>query len=112
MNNVKGLTIYVYRNSKFGDCSNGGISSRYDELILVGEGIEGPVTVDLDNPPENVVKIVKRKLFGGSEEYMHIEPLNPDGKWFMAGGNVASTSDSSFPSRYHSASIIDARIEA
>ena len=99
MRKVQGLVIYVYRG-KFGDCSNGGISSRYNELILVGEGIEGPEVVDLDNPPENAVKIVKRKLFGGSEEYMHIEPLNNEGKWFMYGGNIACASDSRFPSRY------------
>lgn len=100
MNNVKGLRLYVYKNPLFEGCSNGGISSRYDELILVGEGIEGPVTVDLDNPPENVVKIVRRKLFGDKEEYMHLEPLNNEGKWFMSGGCFASTSDSRFPSRY------------
>ena len=99
MNEVKGLRISVYRHGNY-DCTNGGISSRYNELILVGEGIEGPVTVDLDNPPENVVKIVKRKLFGGKEEYMHIEPYNNEGKWFMYGGNIACTSDSRFPSRY------------
>ena len=100
MNMVKGLSISVYRNARGWDCTNGGISSRYSELILVGEGIEGPVTVDLDNPPENLVKIVKRKLFGGQEEYMHIEPYNNDGKWFMDGGNIADASDSRFPSRY------------
>ena len=79
MNNVMGLTIHVYRDSKFGDCTNGGISSRYSELILVGEGIEGPVTVDLDNPPENVVKIVKRKLFGEKEENKMLEQLLTSG---------------------------------
>lgn len=102
MNEVKGLTIYVYR-SGIGDCTNGGISSRYNELILVGEGIEGPVTVDLDNPPENLVKIVKRKLFQGTYnemEHMHIEPYNNEGKWFMYGGNIACASDSRFPSHY------------
>lgn len=99
MNMVKGLTIWVYRD-RLGDCTNGGISSRYDELILVGEGIEGPVSVDLDNPPENLVKIVKRRLFGESEPYLHIEPYNNEGKWYMAGGNHAYVSDSRFPSRY------------
>lgn len=98
MKEVQGLTIYVYR-SPLGDCTNGGISSKYDRLILVGEGIEGPDRVDLDNPPENAVKIVRRKLFG-NEEFLHIEPLNNEGKWFMYGGNIACTSDSRFPSKY------------
>lgn len=99
MNEVKGLSIYVYRNAKGWDCTNGGISSRFSELILVGEGIEGPVTVDLDKPPENLVKIVKRSL-SGVGEYMHIEPYNNEGKWFMYGGNIACASDSRFPSKY------------
>lgn len=99
MKKVQGLTIYVYR-SPLGDCTNGGISSKYRELILVGEGIEGPVSVDLDNPPENLVKIVRRRLFGEATEYLHIEPYNNEGKWYMVGGNHAYTSDSRFPSRY------------
>ena len=100
MKEVQGLTIYVYRNAKGWDSTNGGISSKFSELILVGEGIEGPEKVDLDNPPENLVKIVKRNLFGEKDEYMHIEPYNNDGKWFMYGGNIACASDSRFPSRY------------
>lgn len=101
MNNVKGLTLHVYRWN-LGDCTNNGISSRYDTLILIGEGVEGPVSVDLENPPENVVKMVRRKIRG--EEYLHLEPLdgcnNGGRKWYMSGGNLAYTSDSRFPSRY------------
>lgn len=100
MNMVQGLSLNVYRHGNYGDCSNGGISSRYNELILVGEGIEGPVSVDLDNPPENLVKIVRRRLFGGSEEYLHIEPYDNEDKWYSYGGNIACVSDSRFPSRY------------
>lgn len=102
MKKVKGLALYVYRWS-LGDCTNNGISSRYDKLILIGDDVEGPETVDLDNPPENVVTIVKRRIFG-REEYLHLEPLdghfNGGGKWYMDGGNVAYSSDSRFPSRY------------
>ena len=101
MSKVKGLTLRVYR-SNLGDCTNGGISSRHDTLILVGDDVEGFISVDLDNPPENVVKIVRRTIFG--REYMHLEPLdgcgNGGSRWYMAGGNIASTSDSRFPSQY------------
>lgn len=101
MNMVKGLTLHVYRNG-LGDCTNNGISSRYDTLILIGDGVEGPVSVDLEYPLENVVKIVKRKIFG--REYMHLEPLdgcgNGGGRWYMSGGNIAYTNDSRFPSQY------------
>ena len=102
MRMVQGLTLHVYRNG-LGDCTMNGISSRYNTLILIGDDVEGPVSVDLDNPPENVVKIVRRRLFGGNEEYLHLEPLDGSGnggsKWYMAGGNIASTCDSRFPSR-------------
>lgn len=98
MKKVQGLTLWVYSDRMPGDCTNGGISSRYRELILVGDGIEGPVSVDLDDAPENVVRIVTRQI--GGREYKHIEPLNKGGKWHMAGGNFAYTSDSRFPSDY------------
>lgn len=102
MRKVKGLTVYVYR-SALGDCSNNGISSKYDKLILIGEGVEGPVTVDLDDPPENVVQLVKRRLFG-TEEYLHVAPLDDTHvggtKWYSYGGNICCSSDSRFPSRY------------
>lgn len=98
---VQGLTVYVYKNPLFKNCSLNGISSRYDSLILIGEGVEGPNTVDLDNPPENVVKLVKRRIYAGVE-YLHVEPLdghNAGGdKWYMAGGAFCYTSDSRFPS--------------
>ena len=101
MRKVQGLTLHVYR-SGLGDCTLNGISSRYNTLILVGDEVEGPVSVDLDNPPENVVKIVRRTICG--KEYMHLEPLdgcnNGGKKWYMAGGNIASTCDSRFPSQY------------
>lgn len=98
-NIVQGLRVYVYRNKSIGDCTNGGISSRYDTLILVGKGVEGPEIVDLDDPPENAAKLVRRFLpWLGPDPFMHIEPL--DGKWYMAGGNIAYTSDSRFPSPY------------
>ena len=101
MKMVKGLTLHVYRWS-LGDCTNGGISSRHDTLILVGDDVEGPVSVDLDNPPENVVKIVKRTICG--RVYMHLEPLdgcgNGGSRWYMSGGNLGFSSDSRFPSDY------------
>lgn len=91
---MKALPIYVYKSAS-GDCTNGGISSRYNRLLLVCE--EGFETIDESNPPENLVKIVTRHLFG--EEYKHIEPVaRPDGNCvgWMAGGNIAYTCDSRF----------------
>lgn len=107
-NKVQALMVYVYR-SGLGDCTNGGISSKYEKLFLIGDGVEGPFTVDMDEPPENVVVLVKRRVWG-SETYAHVEPLDGynaskvlgtgGGKWYMDGGNIAYTCDSRFPNRY------------
>lgn len=95
---MKALPIYVYRND-LGDCTNGGISSKYSRLLLVCDN--GFIDVDESNPPENLVKLVTRKLFG--REYKHIEPVAPVPAGcvgWMSGGNIACTSDSRFNSDY------------
>lgn len=92
------LSAYVFKNPVFSDCSNGGISEKYDKLLLVGKGVEGYIKVDLDNPPENLVCLVKRG------DYQFVEPIdgcsvNGD-LWYMSGGSFCYTSDRRFPSRY------------
>lgn len=94
---MRALPISVYRTARLGDCTNGGITSRYDELLLVCE--DGFIKVDEENLPENLVVLVTRHLFG--EEYKHLEPYaKPAGLGWMYGGNIACTSDSRFPSQY------------
>ena len=90
---MRALPIQVYRSNNIGDCTNGGISSRYDTLLLVHP--QGFIPIDENNPPENLVEIVKRESFSGV--YMHIKPVaEPDGIGWMAGGNYAHSSDSRF----------------
>lgn len=92
---MKALPISVYKNGRYGDCTNGGITSRYNELLLICE--TGFVTVDEDNLPENLVKVVTRTI--GGREYKHIEPVaNTDrgSVGWMYGGNLAYCSDSRF----------------
>jgi hypothetical protein len=89
---MKALPIYVYKNN-LGDCTNNGISSKFETLLLIHE--EGFITIDEDNLPDNLVKVVTRNLFGS--EYKHIEPYKKATKvGYMMGGNYASTSDSRF----------------
>ena len=98
---AKGLRVDAYR-SPLGDCTNNGLTARYKSLILIGESVEGPEVVDLNDPPENVLRLVRRELSNG--EYLHAEPLdghhNGGGKWYMFGGNCIYTSDSRFPNHY------------
>lgn len=93
---MKALSINVYRHGTY-DCTNDGITSRYNSLLLVCD--EGYIEIDETNPPENLVRLVVRH-FGG-KEYKHIEPVaQPEGAGWMAGGNIAYTCDSRFPSDY------------
>ena len=90
---MRALPINVYKNETSGDCSNNGISSRYSRVLLVCE--DGPIYVDTNNPPKNLVKLVKRTIFG--IEYMHLEPCErAEGNGYMFGGCYCSSSDSRF----------------
>lgn len=89
---MKALPLSIYKD-KGGDCSNGGISSRFNEVLLICE--EGYVEIDENNLPENLVKLVVRNLFG--REYKHIEPVaRPKGVGWMAGGTIVYSCDSRF----------------
>lgn len=92
---MKALPIRVYRNNSGYDCTNGGITSRYDDLLLICD--EGFVNVDETNLPENLVKIVTRTI--GGELYKHIEPyasVDRGNVGWMSGGNLAYACDSRF----------------
>lgn len=93
MRKAKALPIDIYESKSIGNCSNHGISERYNEILLLCE--DGFVTVDLDDPPENLCKVVERFLFG--ETYKHVEPVaKPSGAGWMAGGCYVGSSDSRF----------------
>ena len=96
---MRGLYIDVYRTSRLSDCTNSGISSRYDRLLLIG--VDGPEEVDPDNLPENAVKI--SGVWLGNEYHYHLRPVkdpDPNCAGWMCGGNIAYTSDSRFPHDY------------
>lgn len=88
----KAICVYVYKH-RGNDCSNGGISSRYNEVLLEHE--DGWITFDENNPPESLCKIVKRNLFG--KTYLHIEPVaKPEGIGWMSGGCIVYSCDSRY----------------
>lgn len=96
---VKALPVYIFKNEG-SDCSNGGISSRYNEILV--ECPDGFVEVDLDNPPPNFCVIVKRMLWG--EKHYYVRPYaEPSGVGWMYGGCIVDSSDS----RWHRATEID-----
>lgn len=90
---MKALPVYVYRSSRLGDCTNGGISAAYDFLLVVCD--DGNINVDPENPPKNLVEVVHRNLWG--RDVYHVEPVaRPTGAGWMMGGNYAASSDSRF----------------
>ena len=94
---VNAISVSVFKNPLYKGCANGGISERYDDVLLICE--DGPLKVDLDNPPENLCKVVERNI--GGRVYRHVEPVeNPTGLGWMAGGTFVSSSDSRFPGDY------------
>lgn len=93
---AKAITINVYRDSS-GDCTNNGISNRYNELLILCP--TGYINVDLDNPPENLVEVRTKTTSVTGKEYKYISPITECDEGFvgwMAGGNIAYSSDSRF----------------
>ena len=92
---LMGLLVEVYR-SRF-EATNGGVSSLYDTLLLVGDGV--PEIFEASNKYP-VVKLMTRNV--GGRVYKYVQPLmdENDKTWFMFGGNFVYTSDSRFPNTY------------
>lgn len=90
------LNVGVLRNSELGDCTNRGISSKHNSLIL----LYGDIPADFQpDPDKHYLKLVTRFLFG--KNYLHAEPLNdPQGIGWMSGGNFIWSCDSRFPNNY------------
>lgn len=92
MAKIKVLPCEILK-SHFGDCSNGGMSSKYDEVYLIHP--EGFLEVE-DTDPRLVI-LEKRKLWG--EKHYFIRPVVdvPSGNvGYMASGCFIHTSDSRF----------------
>lgn len=97
---MKGLIVSVLRNAEIGDCTNGGLSSKYTSILLVGEGVP-EIFDESENRP--TMKLVRRRLFNRDTDYLHIEPIDdpsPGHVGWMSGGNFAWSSDSRFPNNY------------
>ncbi len=86
----KGLLVWVYRGLG-GDCTNGGISSAYDRLILVGDGVPEIFESDSKAP---AVRLIKREVFGKKL----IQCTDAEKGFGMFGGNFIYSCDSRFPS--------------
>jgi len=86
---MKGISLSVYSNPIYRKCSNGGISQRFDVLLL--EHPRGDL--DLNGNEENLVKLVHRKI--GEREVYHLAPIDDEGQ-YMKGGSFGYSCDGRF----------------
>jgi hypothetical protein len=84
-----GLLVEVYKWS-LGDCTNGGVSSKHNRLCITN--MEGPFEPSDDAPAAMLMQHPSVK----THCYIVPQELIDSGKWFMAGGNFAYSSDSRF----------------
>jgi len=91
---MKGMHVYVYRNSHIGDSTNRGISSKFTTFILIGEDVP-----EIFEPSEDCPALYLKKsmVFGPERWFYIIEPERKHARHYMFGGNFAYTSDSRFP---------------
>lgn len=90
----KGMLVFVLRAPGLGDCTNGGISSKFEKFVIVGEGIPEIFEPNQDSPG---LELVKRNINGN--EYLSCKPLG-EKDHTMFGGNYITSSDSRMPSKY------------
>jgi len=72
---------------KLGDCSNHGISSHYDEVLIWSE-------YDA-NAPDNAVVIIEDVIM--NKPRIYAAPANKPGDWAMFGGTLIYTSNACVP---------------
>ena len=85
----KAISLNVYSHPVYRGCAAGGISERFDELLIEHE--RGGIEIKGDEA--NLVKVVHRNLFG--RDVWHLAPVDDAGQ-YMFGGSYAGTSDSRF----------------
>lgn len=102
MGKIKCMSMDVYRHMPWVetgyDPSNGGVTSKYDEVYIPCEN--GYLDVDEDDP--QLMKVVFRDVFGRT--VVHLEPMKavPAGHvGWMNGGCFASSSDSRVSDELH-----------
>ena len=86
---VRALSARIFKDRGLGSCSNGGISERYNEVLVQCD--DGNIEIDLDNPPENFCII--SEIMG----HKYVRPYaKPTQIGWMAGGTIVYTCDSRF----------------
>lgn len=92
MEKVRALRCGIFEDKSIGNCSNNGISNRYNDVYVLCP--DGNIEIDLNDPPENLVSFEVRNL--GFGKFARFTPYNNNGKWNMFGGTFVWSCDSRF----------------
>lgn len=90
------LSVLVYKSDSIGDCTNGGVSSTHDKLLIPhpeGYITEDDIAVMRENGAKVAILDLEIKNVRG--EYRCLKPRG-ETRWCMMGGNFAYSSDSRF----------------
>lgn len=92
---LKGMILDVLRHASVGaarasDCTNGGISGKFSEVLLVGPGVPEIFEETPDRPP------VVLGMRCGRQYLRPIDEPRPGHNGWMMGGNFAYSCDSRF----------------
>lgn len=91
---MKALSVEVMKY-KGKSCANGGISDKFNDVLLICD--EGNIEVNGDEP--NLMELVKRNLWG--EEHWFVRPVTKcNGVGWMSSGSFVWSCDSRFPYAY------------
>jgi len=102
MRKVRALICGILENKRIGNCSNDGISNRFNDVYVVCP--DGNWEFDLDNPdeiPENLV-MLEMTIFGGRDVYKKFVPYKYKDKWGMMGGAFVYSNDARFHDNFGS----------
>jgi hypothetical protein len=90
----KGIIVYVLRKVDGYDCTKNGISSKYQEFVLIGDNIKGDTLPSKKRPAlELSFSVIAGK------PYLKAIPLGSKEEC-MFGGNYITSSEARFPHDY------------
>lgn len=99
--NTLGLSCDVYRSARrVVDCTLGGVSNKHADILLIGEGVDGPTTIQDARHIHNMgVLVLRQQRTADGTRYVAV-PIdanpNPIGQYSF-GGNFLYSGDSRFP---------------
>jgi hypothetical protein len=97
---MKGIPAYVYRSAALGDCTNGGLSSKTDRVIICGEGIPEMLEAS-DLFPALIITRNGKFSWKATPD----TPTESGHVGYMFGGNFVHSGDSRFMDAFGSAPI-------